>query len=61
MPQQLVAVQVAGGETFNVDEVAFSSTIHRTLRRVGGGFLLKVGGFPLKLYSVVSSVYPDVS
>ena len=28
---------------------------------VGGGFLLKVGGFPLKLYSVVSSVYPDVS
>ena len=35
MPQQLVAVQVAGGETFNVDEVAFSSTVHRTLRPTG--------------------------
>ena len=28
---------------------------------VGGGFLLKVGGFSLKLYSAVSCVYPDVS
>ena len=28
---------------------------------VRGGFLLKVGGFSLKLYPGVSCVYPDVS
>ena len=28
---------------------------------VGWGFLLKVVGFSLKLYSAVSCVYPDVS
>ena len=28
---------------------------------VRGGFLLKVGGFSLKLYHGVSCVYPDVS
>ena len=28
---------------------------------VRGGFLLKVVGFPLKLYPGVSCVYPDVS
>ena len=27
----------------------------------GGGFLLNLGGVPLKLYSAVSCVYPDVS
>ena len=28
---------------------------------VRGGFLLNLGGVPLKLYSAVSCVYPDVS
>jgi hypothetical protein len=28
---------------------------------VRGGFLLNWGGVPLKLYSAVSCVYPDVS
>ena len=33
----------------------------RLQQRVGWGFLLNLVGFPLKLYSAVSCVYPDVS